>query len=80
MEPRGRSNPRARERARERRERRQRSVLGWAARILVLAGVFFLGIALGKALEEAPKPGGGQTIVRTIVPTTVAPEETTTSP
>jgi hypothetical protein len=78
VQPRARSSPRARQRAHERRDRRRRSWLAWAARILILVGVFFLGIALGRALEEAPTPGGEQTIVRTIVATTVAPEETTT--
>jgi hypothetical protein len=71
-------NPRTRERARGRRDRRRRGALAWTARLLILAGVFFLGIALGRSLEDAPRPGGGQSIVRTIVPTTVAPEETTT--
>lgn len=41
---------------------------------LILGGLVFLaGIALGKALEQAPRPGGTQTNVRTLEPGTLAP-------
>ena len=80
MEERGRRNPRARERARTRRAERRRRGLVWAGRILVLGIVFFLGLALGRAVEQGPEPAddSGQTLVRTLVPDTLAPQETVT--
>ncbi len=49
----------------------------WVARVLVLAVVFGVGVAIGRAVEGAPEPGGTQTLVRTLVPTTVGPAERT---
>jgi hypothetical protein len=60
----------------ERGRDRSRQVV-WAARLLVLAAVFGIGVAVGRAVEGAPKPGGTQTLVRTLVPTTVGPAERT---
>ena len=34
----------------------------------LVCAAFLLGIALGMALHDNPKPGGTQTIVRTFVP------------
>jgi hypothetical protein len=59
-----------------RRERRNRLV-GWGLRLLVLALVFFAGLAIGRALEQSPQPGGTQTRVRTLQPQTIAPGERT---
>jgi hypothetical protein len=46
-------------------------------RIVALAAgallVFFVGIAVGEALNDNSAPGGGQTIVRTLHPLPVAP-------
>jgi hypothetical protein len=67
----------ARRRAHGRRRGRRSRLLGWALRALVLAVVFFAGLAVGKALEQAPQPGGTQTRVRTIEPRTIAPRERT---
>jgi hypothetical protein len=64
---------RTRERGRVRRYR----ALAWVLRLLVLAVVFFAGLAIGRALESAPRPGGTQTIVRTLDPLTVQPAERT---
>ena len=61
-------------RERERRRRRRPGLL-IAAWILIVAVVFFVGLVVGRALEDAPKPGGEQTIVRTLVPNTVGPAE-----
>lgn len=44
--------------------------------VLVIAAVFFTGLAIGRALEDAPVPGGTQTLVRTLKPATVAPVKT----
>lgn len=62
----------SRGRERERRTRRRRGVLRWAGGLLLLALVFFAGLVVGKAIEEPPAPGD-QTLVRTLVPTTLAP-------
>jgi hypothetical protein len=67
----------ASERARERRARRSRRVLRWSGGLLVLAFVFFVGLAVGIALEDEGKTGD-QTLVRTLLPTTVTPRETVT--
>jgi hypothetical protein len=67
---------RTRERARVRRERRHRGLV-WALRLLLLAVIFFAGLAIGRALESAPQPGGDQTIVRTLEPLTVPPADRT---
>jgi hypothetical protein len=68
---------RARERKRGRQSRRARRAVAWVLGLLLLAGVFFAGLAIGKALEQAPEPGGTQTRVRTLEPLTVAPRERT---
>ena len=80
MEEHERRSPRAHERARTRRAERRRRGLVWAGRILVLGAVFFLGLAVGQAIEQGPTPeeDSGQTLVRTLVPDTLAPQETVT--
>lgn len=67
---------RVRERGRPRRSTGRR-LLGWALRLGVLAVVFVAGLAIGRALEQSPSPGGTQTIVRTLEPLTVEPQERT---
>jgi len=49
-----------------RHRRRRRLVPGWVVTLLLFVFVFLLGIALGEALHDNPKPGGTQTIVQTI--------------
>ena len=78
MEAGARRSPQARERARARRAERRRRALVWAARLLILGVVFFVGLAVGQAVEEAPQPGGTETLVRTLVPQTLTPQETVT--
>lgn len=68
---------RPRERTRERRERRRRRVLKWAGAFLVLAVVFFAGLAVGKAVESN-QGTETQTSVRTLLPTTLTPLQTVT--
>lgn len=67
----------ARERARARRRRRSRRVVGAILALVLLGVVFLAGLAIGRAVEEAPRPGGTQTVVRTLTPLTVEPEERT---
>jgi len=40
---------------------------------VLAALVFYAGLAVGRAIEEAPSPGGSQTLVRTLEPATLAP-------
>jgi hypothetical protein len=49
----------------------------WVLRLLLLGLAFFVGLVVGRALEDAPKPGGAQTLVRTLVPDTIKPEPRT---
>lgn len=67
----------ARQRARDRRARRRSRLLRWVGGILLLALFFFAGLALGMALEDSSATGN-QTLVRTIIPTTLTPRETVT--
>jgi hypothetical protein len=64
-------------RARERRSGLGRRVLRWLGALLLLGLVFFVGLAVGRAVESAPA-GGDQTLVRTLVPVTLTPRETVT--
>ncbi len=68
---------RARDRDRQRRQSTGRRIVKWLARIAVVAAVFFIGLVVGKAVEDTPSPGGTQTIVRTLEPLTVEPRERT---
>jgi hypothetical protein len=68
---------RARRRARERRSGRGRRILRWLGALVLLGVAFFVGLAVGRAVETAPA-GGDQTLVRTLVPTTLTPRETVT--
>jgi hypothetical protein len=67
----------ARERARTRRRRRSRRIAASILTLALLGVVFLAGLAIGKAVEDAPRPGGTQTIVRTLEPLTVEPQERT---
>ena len=66
------SERRDRKRVAARRAGRRRAIgiaVGLAGAVLV----FFAGLALGRALEQAPAPGGSQTLVRTVSPGTLPP-------
>lgn len=60
-------------RDRERRRARQRRVLVWVGRILALALVFLAGYVIGRAVEQAPRPGGTQTVDQRLDPGTLPP-------
>jgi hypothetical protein len=67
----------------ERRERRRRrlraELMRWGIRVGVALLVFLLGIALGQALHDNPKPGSTITLERTLhIPTTGNPATTVT--
>jgi hypothetical protein len=80
VEANARRSPRARERARARRAERRRRALVWAARLAVLGAVFFVGLVVGRAVEQGstPSEGPNQTLIRTLVPETLTPQETVT--
>jgi hypothetical protein len=63
---------RTRERRAARRARRRRAA-ALVGGLILGAALFFFGLALGRALEQAPEPGGTQTGVRTLVPGTAPP-------
>jgi hypothetical protein len=60
-------------RDRERRRARQRRALIWVGRILALAFVFVAGYVIGRAVEQAPRPGGTQTSEQRLDPSTLPP-------
>ncbi|HEX2505740.1 MAG TPA: hypothetical protein VHK22_05980 [Gaiellaceae bacterium] len=60
-------------RDRERRSARRRRILLWAARVFSLVLVFVVGYAIGRAVEQAPRPGGTQTIDQRLDPGTLPP-------
>jgi hypothetical protein len=63
---------RTRERRAARRTRRRRAAV-IAGALVFGAFLFLFGLALGRALEESPEPGGTLTSVRTLVPGTAPP-------
>lgn len=65
-------------RAEPRRRRRWRRGLLWLLGLVLLVVVFVAGLSLGKALEDAPVPGGTQTLVRTLDPETIGPARVVT--
>ena len=67
----------ARQRARARRRLRSRRVVTSIVGLALLGVVFLAGLAIGRAVEDAPRPGGTQTVVRTLEPLTVEPQERT---
>jgi hypothetical protein len=59
------------------RPKRGRRVGRWALRLLVTLLAFVLGLAVGRALEDNPEPGGERTYVRTLKPLPVVPARET---
>lgn len=55
---------------RVRRPRRTRVTLRWLVGVAILALVFVLGVAVGQALEDRPRPSKPVTNVSTITPWT----------
>lgn len=67
------------EREQRRRHRRREQVGRWSLRVGVILLAFALGIALGEALHDNPKPGSIITLERTLhVPTGHNPGSTIT--
>jgi hypothetical protein len=53
-------------------------VIRLVAAILGVVVVFAVGVALGESLHDNPRPGGAQTLVRTLRPLPLAPAARTT--
>jgi hypothetical protein len=67
------------ERRDRRRRRRREELLRWGIRLAVVLLVFALGVAVGQALHDNPKPGQTTTLERTLsVPTSGNPGSTVT--
>jgi len=67
------------ERESRRRRRRREEIRRWSIRVGLVLLVFVLGIALGQALHDNPKPGTTITLQRTLhVPTGQNPGSTIT--
>ena len=64
-----------REALERRRARRQRRGLPWrpVLALLLLVGAFGVGVALGEALHDNPRPGGTTTTQRTLKPLPLVP-------
>ncbi len=57
--------------------KRRSSAWRWVAVGLVFLCVLAVGIALGEALHDNPKPGGTRTTERTLKPLPIAPQTVT---
>jgi hypothetical protein len=55
------------------RRRRRRPRALWLALGVVGIALFGIGVALGEALHDNPRPGGTRTFVRTLHPMRIAP-------
>jgi hypothetical protein len=64
------------ERQTRRRRQRREQIARWSFGALVVLVVFALGIALGEALHDNPKPGGNVTLERTFRLPSVPPGST----
>ena len=68
------------ERNERRRLRRRQETIRWSIRVLVVALIFSLGVALGQAIQDNPQPGRTVTSDRTLQIPTGAQEGSTITP
>jgi hypothetical protein len=67
------------ERRERRRRRRRQELIRWGIRVAIALVLFLLGVALGQALHDNPKPGSTVTYERTLsIPTGATPGSTVT--
>ena len=67
------------EREERRRRRRRQELIRWSIRVGIALLLFLIGIAVGEALHDNPKPGSTTTLQRTLhVPTGGNPASTVT--
>ena len=63
-----------------RRLRRRQETIRWSIRVLVVVVVFALGVALGQAIQDNPRPGRTVTLDRTLQIPTGGGEGSTVTP
>ena len=63
-----------------RRLRRRQEAIRWTIRVLVVVVVFALGVALGQAIQDNPRPGRTVTLDRTLQIPTGGGEGSTVTP
>jgi len=63
-----------------RRLRRRQETIRWSIRVLVVGVVFALGVALGQAIQDNPRPGRTVTFDRTLQIPTGGREGSTVTP
>jgi hypothetical protein len=68
------------ERNERRRLRRRQETIRWSIRVLVVALIFSLGVALGQAIQDNPQPGRTVTSERTLQISTGGAEGSTITP
>jgi hypothetical protein len=68
------------ERNDRRRLRRRREVIRWSIRVLLVVLVFSLGVALGQAIQDNPRPGRTVTFDRTLRIPTAGDQGSTITP
>jgi hypothetical protein len=59
------------------RRRRRSAVWRWVGGAVLLACAFAVGLALGEALHDNPRPGGARTTERTLKAVPIAPRTVT---
>lgn len=59
------------------RRRRRSAVWRWVGAAALLSCVFAVGVALGEALHDNPKPGGERTTQRILRPAALTPKTVT---
>ena len=68
------------ERNERRRLQRRRETIRWGVRVLLVALIFALGVALGQAIHDNPRPGQTVTYDRTLQLPTTGQEGSTITP
>ena len=68
------------ERNERRRLQRRREVIRWSIRVLLVILVFALGVALGQAIHDNPRPGQTVTFDRTLHVPTAGKQGSTITP
>jgi hypothetical protein len=68
------------ERNERRRLQRRREVIRWSVRVLLVVLIFALGVALGQAIQDNPRPGSTITLDRTLHVPTAGNQGSTVTP
>jgi len=59
------------------RQRRRRALLRWLLVAAAIGAVFAAGVAVGESLNDNPRPGRSQVLVRTLTPLELPPARET---